>query len=616
MPYLIFNILLAFVLAVTLLADFVGIKVPPGIFQPLAIVAFAPVLLATIKSIKDREVSVDFLAAVALIVAFIAGEWKSAVFINLMLSSARIFDIWTSRRSDRLVKSLLKYRPERVKVKKGDKTQIVRAEEVKLGDIVIIGEGERIAVDGVIISGQVSIDESTLTGESFPKTKRVGDNVFSSTLNTSGSILIRTEKVANESTLAQIITLVEKSSLKKSKTVKLVNTFAKWYVLATFVGSIVIFAFTRDIDFVLAVLLVVCADDIAVSIPLAFTVAVSTAAKNGILIKSSDVLERLPKIDTFITDKTGTLTSSKPKIVKIETFDKHTQKETFRYLVAAEINSNHPIAHPIIEYARLQNIEVPAITDFKETPGEGMEVCYHGKKVIAGKYDFLKKKNVKIGNEEQKIVRQYFQDGYSLVALGVDRKLIAIVVFEDDLKPSVRKVIKKTKLLGAKTWIMLTGDNEIVAKKVAEYSGVDSYKSQLMPNGKLEFIEKYKKENKNKSVAMIGDGVNDAAALALADTSFAMGVVGSDVAINAADVALMNDNLEKIPEAMELGRATRKVSFINFGIWGITNIVGLILVFTHILNPTGAAAYNFLTDFLPIFNAFGVTLFKKNSAVI
>ena len=616
MPYLIFNILLAFVLAVTLLADFVGIKVSPGIFQPLAIIAFVPVFFATIKSVKEREVSVDFLAAVALIVAFIAGEWKSAVFINLMLSSARIFDIWTSRRSDRLVKSLLKYRPEKVKVKKGDKTQIVRAEEVKLGDILIIGEGERIAVDGVVISGQASIDESTLTGESFPKTKRVGDNVFSSTLNTSGSILIRTEKIANESTLAQIITLVEKSSLKKSKTVKLVNKFAKWYVLATFVGSIVIFAFTKNIDFVLAVLLVVCADDIAVSIPLAFTVAVSTAAKNGILIKSSDVLERLPKIDTFITDKTGTLTSSKPKIVKIETFGKHTQKETLRYLVAAEINSNHPIAHPIIEYARLQNIEVPAITDFKETPGEGMEVCYRGKKVIAGKYDFLKKKKIKIRDTEQNTVRQYFQDGYSLVTLGVDRKLMAIVVFEDDLKPSIRKVIKKTKLLGAKNWIMLTGDNEIVAKKVAEYSGIDSYKSQLMPNDKLEFIEKYKKENKNSSVAMIGDGVNDAAALALADISFAMGVVGSDVAINAADVALMNDNLEKIPEAMELGRATRKVSFVNFGIWGITNVVGLILVFTHILNPTGAAAYNFLTDFLPIFNAFGVTLFKKNSAVI
>jgi Cd2+/Zn2+-exporting ATPase len=382
------------------------------------------------------------------------------------------------------------------------------------------------------------------------------------------------------------------------------------------VGSIVIFAITKDIDFVLAVLLVVCADDIAVSIPLAFTVAVSTAAKNGILIKSSDVLERLPKIDTFITDKTGTLTSAKPKIVKIETFGRHTQKDVLHSLVAAEVNSSHPIARPIVEYAKRQNISAPAITEFKETPGDGIEIKHQKRNIIAGKYDFLKDRGVKIGEVEKQTIHQYLHDGYSIVALGIDKKLSAIVVFEDELKPSTRGVIKATKAIGVKNWIMLTGDNEIVAKKVAHYTGIDSYRSQLMPNEKLEFVEKYKKENKDKSIAMIGDGVNDAAALALADTSFAMGVVGSDAAINAADVALMNDNLEKIPEAMELGRVTRRVSFANFGIWGITNIVGLVLVFTHVLKPTGAAAYNFLTDFLPIFNAFGVALFKKDPEVI
>ncbi len=369
---LVLNFALVFILGILLLLNLLKLNIPIIYFQIVSIVAIIPVAIAAYKSIRQKEVSVDFLAAVALIFAYIAREWESAVFINLMLSSARIFDIWTTRKSDQLVKSLLKYRPEKVKVKVDDHTIIKDVDDVAVGDVLIIGRGERIAIDGVIISGQASIDEATLTGESFPIVKKTGDKVFSSTLNTSGSILVRTEKVAGESTLAKIITLVEKSSLKKSKTVKMVNTFAKWYVIATLLGAIIIYLITKDINFVLAILLVVCADDIAVSIPLAFTVAVSTAAKGGILIKSSDVLERLSKIDVFITDKTGTLTTSKPKIVKIETFGDITQKELLKYLLAAEINSNHPMAGPIVEYAKIQNLKIPAITNSDETPGEGI----------------------------------------------------------------------------------------------------------------------------------------------------------------------------------------------------------------------------------------------------
>lgn len=608
---LILNFALVIILGILLLLNLLKLNVPIVYFQAVSIVAIVPVIIAAYKSIKQREVSVDFLAAVALIFAYIAQEWESAVFINLMLSSARIFDIWTTRKSDHLVKSLLKYRPEKVKVKVDDHTIIKNVEDVIPGDILIIGGGERIAVDGVIISGQASIDEATLTGESFPIAKRVGDKVFSSTLNTSGSILVRTEKAANESTLAKIITMVEKSSLKKSKTVKMVNKFAKWYIVATFIVAITIYLITKDMNFVLAILLVVCADDIAVSIPLAFTVAVSTAAKGGILIKSSDVLERLSKIDVFITDKTGTLTSSKPKIVKIETFGDITQKELLKYLLAAEINSSHPVAAPIVEYAKIQNSKVPAITDFKETPGEGIEVLYNNKNVVSGKLEFLKTKHVKIGPPELKIIEQYSKDGYSLVSIGIDKKIKGVVVFEDEIRPSAKSAIRKTKELGSKLWIMLTGDNKVVAKKISDQAGIDIFEANVSPEGKLRYVEDYQTKNKKDTVAMIGDGVNDAAALALADVSFAMGVVGSDAAINAADVALMDDSLDKIPKAMEIGKRTRGVSYTNIAIWGLTNIVGLVLVFSHVLSPTGAATYNFLTDFLPIFNALSIAWNKK-----
>ena len=436
--------------------------------------------------------------------------------------------------------------------------------------------------------------------------------MYSSTLNTSGSVLVRTEKKADESTLAQIIAMVEQSTLKKSKTIKLVNIFAKWYILATFLTAIIAFLITRNINFVLAILLVVCADDIAVSIPLTFTVAIARAARSGILIKSSDVLERIAGIDVFITDKTGTLTSAKPKIVKVETFDnKCTYKEFIKCLAIAEVNSNHPVAKEVMDFARSQNIRAPAISKFKETPGEGIEAVSDSKNILAGKFDFLTKKGVKSSQSEKETIRQYMDDGYSIIAVGVNKTLKGIVIFEDAVRPSAKKAIKKTKELGTKNWIMLTGDNKTVSRKIANFAGIDIFESNLTPKDKLDYVEKCQQTNKGKTIAMIGDGVNDAAALALADISFAMGAVGSDVAINAADVALMNDDLGKIPEAINLGRITRRVTNINYLIWAVTNAVGLVLVFNNTLSPTGAASYNFLTDFLPIINALSIKWYKN-----
>ena len=600
---LISNILLVASLVLILSLKFININVPTVVFQIISWIALIPVLIATVKALKQKTVSVDFLAAVALIFAYLAQEWYSAAFINLMLASARIFDIWTERRSENLVKSLLKYRPEKVKVKEDDFIEIKNVKDVKVGDLIIIAAGERIAVDAVVVSGQASLDESTLTGESEPQVKKIGDHIFSSTLNTTGSLVARCEKMAEESTLAKIISLVEKSTLKKSKTVRMVDTFSQWYIIATLVGSIVLYFVSGNVNFVLAILLVVCADDIAVSVPLAFTIAVSRAAQSGILIKSSDVLERLSKIDVFITDKTGTLTFAKPKITQIITFDGFKQNSFLKFLAAAESNSTHPVAKLILRFTTKEKIKTPSIDKFIETPGEGTLVDYKGERIVAGKMDFIKKKGVKILSNEQAKADELSDLGYSLVALGIGKKLAGFVVFEDEPKPYIKNVISRTKNMGVSLWIMLTGDNKSVAQKIADFCGIDIFESNLKPNEKVEFIEKYKEKNKTKQIAMIGDGVNDAAALALADVSFAMGVVGSDVAINAADVALMTDNLEKIPDAMILGKKTRSIVYQNFTIWGITNVVGLALVFTGVLSPTGAATYNFLTDFVPIFNA-------------
>jgi heavy metal translocating P-type ATPase len=604
------NVSLVIVLLTLLILRAVNLTPPVIIFEIVSVIALIPVVISAASSLKEREISVDFLAIVALVFAYLTHEWYSAAFINLMLSSARIFDIWTQRRSENLIKSLLKYRPEKARVQTDGSYEIKDIDDIVVGDVVIVEVGGRIPIDGVVVSGQASVDESTLTGESVPKFKKTGDHVYSSTLNMAGSLFVKTERVASESTLAKIISLVEESSLKKSKTIKMVHAFTRWYVIATLAGAVIIYLFTGNLALVLAVLLVVCADDIAVSVPLAFTAAISSAAQHGILIKSSDVLESMTAIDTFITDKTGTLTFGKPKIVSIETFGSTNLKDFLKDIGTAESNSSHPISKSIVDYVEAEKIIIPEVNNFNETPGEGIEVTSGKDKIIAGKIDFVVGKTEKLDSDQAKRLDIFIHSGHSITLVAVNKKLRGFVVFEDEVRPSAKTMIAETKLLGTKLWIMLTGDNHTVAKKVADEVGIDRFETNLTPKDKPNFIEKIKKERMG-TVAMVGDGVNDAAALAIADVSFAMGVVGSDVAINAADVALMNDDLMKIPESIILARKTRAIVLQCFGIWGITNIVGLSLVAFGVLAPTGAATYNFLTDFLPIFNALRTGINKK-----
>ena len=607
------NIALVVTLATVLSVNALKIATfPEYVLAAVSVAAVIPVLINTIKGLLEKKLTIDLLAAIALVFSFLAREWSSAAFINLMLGSARIFDLWTQKRTKNIVEHLLKYRPEKVKVKRGKYFETVAINNVKVGDIVIIEAGERVPVDGIVISGQASINEATLTGESVPKTKGVGDRVYSSTLNESGDLVIKTEKIAGESTLAKIILLVEEASLKKSQTVRVVSIFTQWYIIATLLGSLIIYMLTGNTLFVLSILLVVCADDIAVSIPLAFTAAIARAAQAGILIKSSDVLEKLPKIKIFITDKTGTLTFGRPKIVEVRTFYNTPTKELLRYLGAAEANSSHPISRSILEYVEREGVKVAAPTEFNELPGEGIEANYGGKRIFAGKLEFLKRNGIKIVESQAKIIEQLESGGLSITALGAGSRLLGVVVFEDEVRPSARTLVARTKLMGVKLWIMLTGDNAAVSQKVARLLSIDKVETNLKPQDKIKYIEKIKHNQKEGVLAMVGDGVNDAAALALSDVSFAMGTIGSDAAIDAADVALMNDNLARIPDAIKLGQNTRQIVKQNFAIWGITNVLGLMLVAVGVLNPTGAATYNFVTDFFPIFNALRVGLKSKS----
>lgn len=607
---IILNVILATVLSVALIIDFFKIlPLPQSVFIALSIIGLLPVLQSAIKALINQELTIDLLASIALIFSFLAKQWYSAAFINLMLASARIFDLWTEARAKNIIGHLMKYRPVKVKIKKGERIIEKSAGQVEINDEVVIESGERIPIDGIVISGQASINEATLTGESMPVVKKSGDGVFTSTLNESGSLIVRTTKIGANTTLEKLIVLVEEASRKKAKTERMAVKFTQWYILLALGGSIIIYYFSHNLLLVLSVLLVVCADDIAVSVPLGFTAGIARAAQLGIIIKGSEVMEVLPKIKIFISDKTGTLTYGKLKIKEVRVFSKISETEFLKLLGMAEIESGHPIGKAIVNYLKENKIPVVSPDEVNEIPGEGIAVVKDNNKIFAGKTEFLKKNKVAIKERELKEIEEAENRGFNVTCLGINNSFAGFVTAEDEIRSFAKLLGKTLKELGVKKWIMLTGDNKRVASRVAKELEIDEYESNLTPRQKLNYIEEFKGKTEN-TLAMIGDGVNDAASLALADVSIAMGAIGSDTAIEAADVALMKDDLKRVPDMILLAKRVKKIAKQNFLIWGVTNAAGLFLVAAGFIGPVGASTYNFLTDFFPILNALRIGFFS------
>jgi len=574
-----------------------------------ASIATLPVIYNAFLSLKEKRISIDLLASIALVVSIMNREWASAVFINLMLTSARLFANYTKIQARDAIKSLLKLRPEKVKVKIGREIIEEAVAKVKINDIIVVELGDRIPVDGVVVSGQGIVDQSSLTGESTPVEKKIRDKVYSSTLNVAGSLVIRAEKVGKDTTFEKIIKLIEQSGKDKSLIQTTADRFASWYLAVTLVGAIILYLISHNLVMVLSVLLVTCADDVAVAVPMAFSAAIGKAAKQGIIFKGGAFLEGITKVKTLIVDKTGTITLGKLKISQVVTFGNFSKDEVVIMAATADYFSQHPIAKAVIEYAKERKLAFNKPTDFTEYQGKGIYAIMKNKKIICGKLSFLTESGIEITEGQyQKIKKIMLDTSKTSIFVGYDKKLACLITLADELRPGVKKTLEELKTLGINKIVMLTGDNENVAKKIAKEAGIDVFHANLFPEDKLRYIKKY--QNKKHKVAMIGDGVNDAASLALADIGIAMGVIGSDVAIEAADIALMKDEFNKIPEAIHLGNTTVKISQQDFWIWGVVNVVGFFLALSGTIGPEEAAAFNFITDFFPIFNS--LRLFRYN----
>lgn len=592
----------------------------------LAILSFTgliPVAISAFKALINRRLSVDLLATIALVFSLLAHEWASAAFITLMLAFARIFDLITEARAKKTIQSLMKYHVEWVRVRIGDSVKDVHISAVKKGDLVIIESGDRVPVDGIVNSGQADVDESSLTGESELVPKKSGDKVFTSTINVAGSLIVRTERIGADTTLSKMIALVEEASRDKNQAELTADKFTQWYILIALVGSATLYFLNIELKTILSILLVICADDIAVAIPLAYTSAISYAARRGVIVKGSSAFEQLSRMKYVLTDKTGTLTKGKPKVVDVRSYGKWTREEIAKRFVSGAAESKHAVSRAIMEYAAEYKIKPHVPDELQEIPGQGLSFTHDGEAMLMGRASFIESRGCKISDQIKKDIQTEKDSGRGIVCLTVGGEIAGVLSYIDELRPRVAEIIRETRSLGVKEWHMLTGDNERAASAVAKALEIRHFHANLTPEGKVDFIRKFEHEHgplkgkllsNNDStddrgvVGYIGDGVNDAATLALADVSIAMGGIGADAAIEASDITIMKDHFDRVPETMMIANKVRRVMRIGFWIWGITNVVGLLLVVIGLpgfgkLGPAEAAVYNFLTDFIPIANA-------------
>jgi heavy metal translocating P-type ATPase len=597
------NLLLCFILVGTLFFYLLKISLfrNKSVLMIISVAATLTVFFSAIKSLKNKKISIDLLASIALLVSLLEKEWVAAIFINLMITSARTFIDYVKIKSHSALESLMKLKPKKVKIIEGGKTTEIPLENVKKGDIVAIELGEIIPVDGLVEKGEAMVDQSSLTGESIPVFKKEGDRVLSFTTVVSGHLILRTEKVGEETTFEKIIALVGQSQVNKAPIYTIIDKFTNWYIVLAIVGSFLVYLFSRDVNLVAGILLVSCADDIAIATPLALMSAITHSAKHGAIIKGGDYLEGLARLKTIIFDKTGTLTLGKLKIEEIFPYGQKNKDEVLELATIPSSFSSHPIAHTIVNYAKEKNIPIREPENFEEYGGRGMSAFYKNKKIIIGKPSFFKDLKINITQSQHSEIKKAMLKRLNVTLVAYDKELIGFITLVDKLRPKIKDVIGDLRKLGIEKIVMLTGDNEQIAQRVAEEIGVDRFHANLLPKDKLKYYKKY--SNKKYKVAMVGDGVNDAPVLALADIGIAMGAIGSDSAIEAADIAMMKDDVSQIPELIKIGRSTLGVIRQNLLLWGILNILGFTLVFLHILNPSGAAAYNFISDFIPIFNS-------------
>ncbi|MBI5408176.1 MAG: cadmium-translocating P-type ATPase [Nitrospirae bacterium] len=520
------------------------------------------------RSILKRRLDMNCLMSIASIGAFFIGHGEEGAAVILLFFAAEALEEYASDNAKRSISQLLSLAPETAKVKSSDGEKELHVHEIGTGEILIIRPGEKIPLDGKVLTGRSSVNEATITGESLPVDKMEGDEVYAGTMNEDGYIEVEVEKKSEDTLLSKIIKLVEEAERKKSKTEKFIDRFARYYTpsviglsFATFLIPSLILGYQWDVWFYRALVLLVvsCPCALAISTPVAMVSAITSATKHGVLIKGATFLEELNRVKACAFDKTGTLTRGKLEVLDIAGFNQYSQRDVLTIAASIEARSEHPIAKAVSKKAKSENIQLKDISGFKAQKGKGLEAQIDGKTYYAGSRNLFEGLSIKHSAEAASYheeLSRFETEGKTAVFISNETEAIGVIALGDRVRDNAPVIISHLKKLNIRTEL-LTGDNKKVAASLAEKIGIDEYHAELLPEDKVRVVESLTK--RFGSMVMVGDGVNDAPALAAANVGIAMGAVGSDVAIETADIALMHDDLSRIDYLISLSKKTMRI---------------------------------------------------------
>jgi len=569
-----------------------------------------PIVWRALQQLARREISAEVLVATGVIASASIGEFLAAAEVALIMRVGDLLENLTIERARRSIGSLLEHVPLRARVRREQQEQEVPVEEVAAGDLCVVRPGENIPVDGIVESGQSAVNQAAVTGESLPVDKATGDEVFSGTLNVSGALIVRATRVAAESTLARIAALVEAAQQRAAPIQRTLDRWARWMVPLMITLSLLTLAFTHDIVRAITVLIVACPCALVLATPTAIVAAIARAAREGVLIKGGQYLEAAARLKAVVFDKTGTLTRGEPSVTDVKRFcPEHNESELIALAAVAEKMSEHPLGRAVVQHAGAMQLAVPDPAVFQAHHGEGVSAEVNGQQVLVGKRSLLEKHDVALAQEHSEHMETHSEHGHTTLMVAHDGKVCGTICVSDEPRARAEDAVAELRRLGIEKIVMLTGDQPHVARSVATRVGIDQVEANVMPEHKAARIESLRQTH--GAVAMVGDGVNDAPALATADLGVAMGVSGTDAAHDAADIALIADDLSKVAFAVGLSRQTLRIIRQGLAFSLLFNVAMISSAVHGVVSLIGGAMAHQVSSLVVILNAMRLLRYGK-----
>lgn len=552
-----------------------------------------PIIMeAVIGLITAFDIKADVLVSLALVASVCIGEDFAAGEVAFIMQLGALLEDITVAKARAGIEKLVNLTPQKARVLTDGEENIIPAEKVKIGDRIRVLAGETVPVDGVIILGQTSINQAVMTGESLPVDKSVGDEVSSGAVNQFGAFEMEAVKVGEDSSIQRMIRLVQSADADKAKIVGLADRWATWIVVIALTAAALTWFFTGEIIRAVTILVVFCPCALVLATPTAIMAAIGNATKHGFLVREGDALERLAKVSKITFDKTGTLTFGTPKVIAVESVSDYSTAELYTLVASAERMSEHPLGKAIVNcYKKDVDTELFGAKDFRMIPGEGVTAIVNGKYVSAGNLKLIAdNKEVSLSKEIAIGTGKYLNQGCTVIFIGIDSEFAGYIVLSDTIRDEAKGMLEEIKKLGVEP-VLLTGDNKKAADAIAAQLGITEIKANCLPEDKLNHINVYQAQD--TSVCMIGDGINDAPALKKANVGIAMGGIGSDIAVDAADIALVDDEIKELPHLLALSKRMMTTIKINLSFSMGLNFLAIVLAITGLLGPViGALVHN------------------------